>query len=160
MKTLLHIVIGAAALAVLGGAQAAAPAGAADPAQWKLVWADEFDYIMEYWARRPHEMTATVHWRKDGQHQQDHGRMEVPESLAGFHVYALEWSAARMDFFCDGKRYHTVPLAKLGDQSDNAFRQPHYILLNLALEGRGQKIDDAALPQQFIVDYVRVYEPK
>ena len=87
-----------AALALCCSVRAEAPSK-----DYKLVWADEFDYIMEYWARRPHEMTATVHWRKDGQHQQDHGRMEVPESLAGFHVYALEWSAARMDFFCDGK---------------------------------------------------------
>ncbi|MCX6997297.1 MAG: glycoside hydrolase family 16 protein [Kiritimatiellaeota bacterium] len=116
--------------------------------------------IMEYWARRPHEMTATVHWRRDGKHQQDHGKLEVPESLGEFHVYALEWNAERMDFFCDGKKYHTVPLAKLDDQGDNAFRKPHYILLNLALEGRGRKIDGAALPQQFIVDYVRVYAPK
>ena len=65
-----------------------------------------------------------------------------------------------MDFFCDGKKYHTIPLAKLDDKGENAFRTPHYILLNLALEGRGKKIDDAAFPQQFIVDYVRVYEPK
>ena len=116
--------------------------------------------IMEFWARRPHEMTSTVHWRKDGKHQQDGGRVTVPESLGDFHVYALEWNDERMDFFCDGQKYHTVPLAKLDDKGDNAFRKPHYILLNLALEGRGKKIDDQSFPQRFVVDYVRVYERK
>jgi len=116
--------------------------------------------IMEYWARKLHEMTSTVHWRKDGKHQQDSGKLNVPESLGEYHVYALEWNAERMDFFCDGHKYHNVPLAKLDDQGDNAFRKPHYILLNLALEGRNKKLPATAFPQQFIVDYVRVYEAK
>ncbi len=283
MKILRHILMGAAALAVVGGARAAEPVGQADTTKWKLVWADEFDYtglpdpkkwdyeegfvrnnepqyytrgrlenarvekgvliiearkeafknplykpgatkngkpqresadytaaslitqnraswhygrmeiraklpqavgtwpafwtlginhtsagwpgcgeidIMEFWARKLHEMTSTVHWRKDGKHQSDGGRLNVPESLGEFHVYALEWNSERMDFFCDGNKYHTVPLAKLDDKGDNAFRKPHYILLNFALEGRGKKIDDTAFPQQFVVDYVRVFEAK
>ena len=116
--------------------------------------------IMEYWARRSHEMTSTVHWRRDGTHQQDSGKINVPESLGDFHVYALEWNAERMDFFCDGQKYHTVPLSKLDDKGDNAFRKPHYILLNLALEGHGRKINEQSFPQRFVVDYVRVYERK
>jgi len=116
--------------------------------------------IMEYWARKLHEMTSTVHWRKDGKHQQDAGKLNVPSSLGDFHVYALEWNDERMDFFCDGEKYHTVPLSKLDDMGGNAFRKPFYILLNLAVEGHGRKVDDSVFPQQFVVKYVRVYEPK
>ena len=65
-----------------------------------------------------------------------------------------------MDFFYDGKKFHSVPVAKLGEGDANAFRKPFYLLLNLALEGRGKAIDEQALPQQFVVDYVRVYKAK
>jgi beta-glucanase (GH16 family) len=65
-----------------------------------------------------------------------------------------------MDFFYDGQKYHTVPLSKLDDKDDNAFRKPHYLLMNLAVEGNGKKIDDQALPQKYVVDYVRVYQNK
>ena len=61
MKTCLQIAIGLAALAVLGGAPAAEPAGAADPAKWKLVWADEFDYTG---LPDPVARTARPSWRE------------------------------------------------------------------------------------------------
>ncbi len=115
--------------------------------------------IMEFWARDPNTMTSCVHYQKDGGHKSDFGKIKARE-LAEFHVYALEWTPERMDFFCDGQMYHTVPLSKLDNKDDNAFRKPHYILLNLALEGRGKKIDDSALPQKFVIDYVRVYKQK
>jgi hypothetical protein len=39
------------------------------------------------------------------------------------------------------------------------FRQPHYLLMNLALGGSwGGPMDDTVLPQQFLIDYVRVYK--
>ena len=63
-------------------------------------------------------------------------------------------------FLYDGKKFHSVPVAKLGEGEANAFRKPFYLLLNLALDGRGKPIDEQALPQQLIVDYVRVYKPK
>ena len=116
--------------------------------------------IMECWGRTPREVTSTVHFQKNGKHQSDHSKVESKESLEEFHVYALEWYPDHMDFFFDGKKYHTVPLSKLEDNGENAFRKPHYILLNLALEGHGKKIDDQALPLQLVVKYVRVYKQK
>jgi beta-glucanase (GH16 family) len=116
--------------------------------------------IMEFWGRDPHRMTSCVHYRQDGGHKMAYGKIDVEESLAEFHVYALEWYPDRMDFFYDGQKYHTVPLSKLDDKDDNAFRKPHYLLMNLAVEGNGKKIDDQALPQKYVVDYVRVYQNK
>ena len=115
---------------------------------------------MEVWGRRPHEVTSTVHYFQNGGHKSDGGKLTAKESLEDFHVYALEWTPERMDFFYDGQKYHTVALSKLENDGDNAFRKPHYVLVNLALEGRGKKIDESALPQQLVVDYVRVYKQK
>ena len=45
--------------------------------------------------------------------------------------------------------------------ADNPFRKPHYLLINLALGGAwGGPMDDAVLPQQYVIDYVRVLEMK
>jgi hypothetical protein len=41
----------------------------------------------------------------------------------------------------------------------NPFRKPHYLLLNLALGGYGNKIDGTSVfPMEFKVDYVRYYQ--
>ena len=48
---------------------------------------------------------------------------------------------------------------KAADKGSNAFRQPQYLLVNLALGGSwGGAIDDKIFPQKYVIDYVRVYE--
>ncbi len=42
----------------------------------------------------------------------------------------------------------------------NPFRQPHYILLNLALGSNGGDPENTAFPLRYEVDYVRVYQPE
>ena len=141
------------------------PAGAA---LWPAVWtlgADvksvgwpacgEID-IMEWWGSRPGAMTSTLHFKKDGRHQQDHAATTQPASITGFHLYALEWYPDHMDFYFDGKPYHHVDLSKLDDQSASPFRKPHFLLIDLALDPHQKEGD--ALPQQLKVDYIRVYQ--
>ena len=66
-----------------------------------------------------------------------------------------------MDFYFDAVKYHTFRIADAGPGDDNPFRQPQYLLINLALGGSwGGPLDDAILPQQFLIDYVRVYQQK
>ena len=45
-------------------------------------------------------------------------------------------------------------------QENWPFNQPFYILINTAVGGNlgGNDIDDGMLPQEFIIDYIRVYE--
>lgn len=50
-------------------------------------------------------------------------------------------------------------MSQADDKDDNAFRKPQYLLVNLALGGSwGGQIDDTIFPQEFLVDYVRVYQ--
>ncbi len=114
--------------------------------------------IMEFWGRMPRSVTSTAHYRQAGKHQSDGGKLESAEPLNTFHVYALEWFPDHMDFFYDGVRYHTVALSKMDDNGQNAFRKPHFIILNLALENKG--LDEASLPQCLVVDYVRIYQTR
>lgn len=77
-----------------------------------------------------------------------------------FHVYAIEWYEDRIDFFVDDNHYFTFEKEN-DDPAVWPFDKPHYLLLNLAIGGSwgGQQgIDDSIFPQQYIIDYVRVYQ--
>lgn len=78
-----------------------------------------------------------------------------------FHVWTLEWSETEMNIFVDGQLLNTIDLKTTINKSDgrNPFHQPHYLLLNLAMGGnRGGSLANTALPSQYIVDYVKVYQ--
>ena len=95
-----------------------------------------------------------IHAKKTGK-----GDIAVPRPYDDFHVYAVEWSAGRMDFSVDGKRYFSYENEKSGEDAW-PYDQPFYLILNIAIGGAwgGQKgVDDAIFPQRTEVDYVRVY---
>lgn len=84
----------------------------------------------------------------------------VKNPEADFHIYALEWHKDRMDFFLDSAKVFTF--AKESDNEDVwPYDNPQYLILNLAVGGAwgGAKgVDLNALPQKFLIDYVRVYQ--
>jgi len=83
----------------------------------------------------------------------------VANASEAFHEYAIEWRKDRIDWFIDGKKYHTFK--NTGKNSDDwPFDQPFYLILNVAVGGSwGGKegIDDSIWPQSMEIDYVRVY---
>jgi beta-glucanase (GH16 family) len=77
-----------------------------------------------------------------------------------FHVYAAEWFRDRIDFYLDTTKFFTFVNEGTGNDIW-PFDKPHYIILNLAIGGSwgGQYgIDTTIFPQQYVVDYVRVYK--
>ena len=115
--------------------------------------------LMEFVGKEPGGIHGTVHYAIDGQHQSDGGMLQTNRPFDDFHVYAIEWTPDRIDFFYDTTKYHTVPISKADQGAGNPFRSPHYLILNFALGGSwGGPIDDAMLPQQFLIDYVRIYQ--
>lgn len=119
--------------------------------------------IMEFVGKEPVFVHGTVHYFADNDHRSSGEKIRVdrPEMrpFDDFHVYAAEWYPDRIDFFFDDQKYHTVKTDVAGAGDDNAFRKPHYVLLNLALGGSwGGEMDDSVLPQKYMIDYVRVYE--
>lgn len=118
--------------------------------------------IMEYVGFDPDTVHANVHTEAYN-HVDNTARgssigLDAPEDE--FHVYAIEWTEEKIDFFVDDERYFTFE--NEGDGSDVwPFDQPHYLLLNLAIGGGwgGQKgIDDDIFPRRYYIDYVRVYQ--
>jgi beta-glucanase (GH16 family) len=118
--------------------------------------------IMEYVGFEPNTVYANVHMAKYN-HAKGTGKgskIQTPEPFKSFHVYSLEWDKERLQFFLDGKPYFEFANEHTGAEAW-PFDKPQYLILNLALGGSwgGQKgIDDSIFPQQFLIDYVRVYQ--
>lgn len=119
--------------------------------------------VMEFVGHTPDQVHGTLHWGKSWkpEDKRSSGKaLTVARPFDNFHIYAVEWYPDRLDFFFDDYKYHTVTTAHVQETSgDNPFSRPHYLILNLALGGSwGREIDNTILPQQFLVDYVRVYQ--
>jgi len=114
--------------------------------------------IMEHVGKDPDFAYGTVHFVEDGEHKYLQGKCESKTLAGDFHIYAIEWFKDRIDFYLDETKYHTFKLDIAGKGEDNPYRRPQYLLMNLALGGSwGGEIDDSALPQKYVIDYVRVY---
>ena len=117
--------------------------------------------IMEHVGNDPDHVFGTVHYVVDGKRKHSQGKHKTESPEKDFHIYAIEWSQFRINFFFDSTKYHTFPTDIAGLGEDNPYRKPQFLLINLALGGSwGGIIDEAILPQQYLIDYVRVYQPK
>ena len=89
-------------------------------------------------------------------------QITVKDATSAFHLYAIEWTTDKIDFFVDNQKYYTVEKAVLGkDVAEWPFEQPFFLILNVAVGGDwgGQKgVDESIWPQRMEVDYVRVYQ--
>ena len=78
-----------------------------------------------------------------------------------FHIWTLEWNENEMKIFVDDLLLNSIDLKQSINKSDgkNPFRQPHYLLLNLAMGGnRGGSLVNTMLPSKYMIDYVRIYQ--
>ena len=126
------------------------------PAFWLLPeplgWPPEID-VLEILGHQPEKLYMTHHFN-DAQrvHRSHGGSWNGPDFSAGFHEFAVEWSAQRLVWFVDGvERFRSeqdIPQTKM------------YVLVNLAVGGDWPGAPDAntSFPSVLEVDYVRVYE--
>ncbi len=81
---------------------------------------------------------------------------------AKFHISRMDWDESSIALYVDDLLMNQVELSRLAnkDGSDiNPFKQPHYMLLNLAIGGmNGGDPGNIRFPKRFEVDYVRVYQ--
>lgn len=94
-----------------------------------------------------------------------HGLQTFGENFANeFHVWKMDWTEAYIALYVDDILLNKVELNRTTNKNGsgfNPFQQPHYMLLNLAIGGmNGGDPTGTLFPQQFEVDYVRVYQKK
>lgn len=74
-----------------------------------------------------------------------------------FHIYGVEWSPSRINFYVDSSLYHSITPNDVDGQW--VFDHPFYIIINLAVGGNA--VGDPAntqFPKTMAIDYIRVYE--
>ena len=128
--------------------------------------------IMEFYRINgvPH-ILANAAWGKDRPYDAQWNSKTVPfESFiekepdwaSKFHIWRMDWNEDFIKIFLDDKLINEISLeetynGKIGNGT-NPMRQPHYVLLNLALGGdHGGLISDDAFPMKYEIDYVRIY---
>lgn len=79
-----------------------------------------------------------------------------------FHEWQMDWDRERIRLYVDDQPLNEIDVtAAVNASCDKAhpFREPHFILLNLALGGtRGGDPSSTKFPARFEIDYVRVYQ--
>jgi beta-glucanase (GH16 family) len=77
-----------------------------------------------------------------------------------FHLYGIEWTPEKIDFFLDGKVYNRV-VNEHKTKSEWPFDDPFYLIINVAVGGNlGGKhgIDGTIFPSTMEVDFIRVFK--
>ncbi len=137
------------------------------PAFWSLgtditynPWpgAGEID-VMEYVSRLPNEIFGTIHgpgYNGGGSFGNvfDFGAPVYND----YHTFTVEWEPNLITWYVDGIQYHQAEPSDV--PGPWVFEKPFFLLLNFAIGGNfGGAIDPAnKYPQEYLVDYVRVYQ--
>ena len=158
------------------------------PAIWMLPqsptygsWAasGEID-ILEVRGQEPTKVLGTLHfgsqWPADAHASREY-TLPDKQTVADFHVYALEWEPGEIRWYVDDKKYATQnswwssskTKSNQGEKPTSEadlnpwpapFNQPFYLIMNVAVGGNfvGKPDSSTEFPAEMLVDYVRVYE--
>ncbi len=137
------------------------------PAFWSLgtditynPWpaAGEIDF-MEYVSRLPNEIFGTIHGPgyNGGGSFGDIYDFGQPVS-DNYHTFTVEWEPNLITWYVDGIQYHQAEPSDV--PGPWVFDKPFFLLLNFAVGGNfgGPVEPDITYPQQYAIDYVRVYQ--
>jgi beta-glucanase (GH16 family) len=118
--------------------------------------------IMENVGFDPHKIHFNIHTQAYNHMKGTQKGTTVPlrNPHEEFHVYAVEWFEDRIDFYLDERKTFTFANEGSGAAAW-PFDQPFYLILNAAIGGGwgGQQgIDGEIFPQEYQIDYVRVYQ--
>lgn len=147
-----------------------------DPGMWPAWWTlgvekrwpenGEID-IMEYYREI---LLANILCRGKNNSNEWHTTKTSVQKLGGaawagkFHTWRMDWTEEYIALFVDDSLLNKVAVKDLVNKDGsgfNPFKQPHYMLLNLAIGGQnGGDPQHTAFPKQMEVDYVRVWGKK
>ncbi len=110
----------------------------------------EVDIMEKPWLED--KVQHALHWDGYGEHHQSEGKeAEVPGDPRGWHTFGVHWTEKEYVFYVDGvETWRTA--------AGGVCRVPLYIKLTEEIGPWAGSIAEAALPDYFRVDYVRVYQ--
>lgn len=138
------------------------------PAIWMLSqnikeWPDDGEIdIMEHVGYNEGYVHGSVHTKKYNHiiGTQKTDTIIINDATENFHVYRADWTPEKIEMFVDDKKYFTY-IKTEKEYEAWPFDQPFYLILNQAVGGNwGGKegVDEKIYPQNFLIDYVRIYK--
>jgi beta-glucanase (GH16 family) len=116
--------------------------------------------IMELRGQEPHVIQGSIHGPGYSGGNSISKRFTLSNNRfdLDFHVFAIEWSEQKIDFFVDDFLYQRIERADV--PGEWVYDHPFFILLNVAVGGNyvGFPTAQTPFPQKMVVDYVRVYQ--
>ena len=117
--------------------------------------------ILEYVGKAPGEVFTSLHTQNSHGNTINTRTTQIEGIEEDFHLFALEWEPDGIEFFVDGRPvYRFAP----EDRTEEIwpFDQPFFVIINLAVGGNfgGPEIDESVFPQEFIIDYIRIFNYK
>lgn len=142
---------------------------------WPAIWMLSTDWkyggwpasgeidIMEHVGFDPGVIHGTIHTESFNHidKTQKEGKVTIEGAQDALHLYAIDWTKDKIDFYVDDQRYYSVVRGEQDTFKEWPFDQPFHLILNLAVGGNWggmEGIDDSIWPQRMEVDYVRVYQ--
>lgn len=112
----------------------------------------EIDIMEMPW--RDGTLTVNLHWDGYGKDHKSAGtKFQVPEVMEGWHTFGLFWTPTEYVFYVDG-------VEKWRSAAGGVSQVPEFLKLTEEIGTWGGDIKKASLPDEFLVDYVRVYSFK
>jgi len=142
------------------------------PAFWTLgidgQWPDNGEVdIMEYYKGT---LLANAFWGSNQAYKPKKDATKISLTELGdsnwsdqFHIWRMDWDKDAIKLYVDDRLLNEIDLKNTynppGHPIKNPFRQPHYLLVNLAIGGgAGGDPSKTEFPARFEIDYVRVYQ--
>ncbi len=98
-------------------------------------------------------VSHNVHWAYGPHQKSTRGMQSYRKGVGdGFHTFALEWTPEKYVFFVDGLRYYEV--------TQGISHIEEYLILSMEIPSKAEEIQNTVFPDEFLVDYVRVYQKK
>lgn len=138
------------------------------PAFWTLGNAGEWPSngeidIMEFYRG---DLLANVAWGTKRRWNAKWDSTKTPVASLGkdwhkkFHTWRMDWDEREIVLSVDGKVLNRTLLTDATNPDGTCpFKQPHYLLVNLAVGGQnGGDFSQTAFPTRYEIDYIRVYQ--
>merc|ERR1719161_341592 len=121
-------------------------------------WPDsgEID-IMEAIGKSHGKVFGTIHTRAYNHMKGTQKGKSFYTDFSEWHTYALHWEEDKLTWYTDGNLYNTFKPRNQNDYAEWPFKQPFYLILNLALGGNLGGSIKFSDDQVMEVDYVRVF---
>lgn len=107
--------------------------------------------IFEYLGNNIRRVNQALHWNGYGPERESRNKKSrVRELRKGWHTFGLEWTAEGYTYYVNGEPTWSI--------QEGVSQRSQYLILSIEVGEWAGKIKRADLPENFVVDYVRVYQ--